>query len=30
LKVFGTDAASSLSKSNMQAYRLEAINLLKQ
>ncbi|MGB3078951.1 MAG: hypothetical protein WBB31_07755 [Saprospiraceae bacterium] len=30
LKVFGTDAASSLSKSNMQAYRLEAINLLRQ
>jgi hypothetical protein len=30
LKIFGTDAASSMSKSNMMAYRQEAIDLLKQ
>jgi len=30
LKLFGTDGASSLSRANMMAYRLEAINLLKQ
>jgi hypothetical protein len=30
LRFLGTDAASSLSRPNMMAYRLEAINLLKQ